>query len=1382
MSHSFHKLPPSAALRRFKPIEFLSQNDIAQSWVAENLNSGQTSFLKILNTESNLENGMQKEALLNSYGLQRRIRSADVIVAVNKHGSKDMVVIEYPYYPAAEWAPLSEERFWRDVPDSLIQMTLIIDYLHLIDLVHGDIKLGNFLIHTKSGKIRLSDLEFLKEPGTPLKALIVGSPEHIAPEIFQDLPATTVSDNFAFGMLLRQCLKRGNKHENAEQVGRLSELLTIEESYQRPEIILDALRDIGIIDDGSFDRLNRRLFHQQVVSIFGRYRKDIFADSAKAQEFFPVRNRTVGVPRELIEELFTLSQESKMAAFKAGRELISDSPLVRRSDYWQIMLDNPALTAFYRNYFSNDVGTIMRRIEVDPVNSLNQAMAVAEEYEKGGKIIKALTLLQFARSLSSGHEPAVEDSRNLLLRLCRLSEKCKRTEDVVAYGQEALNLYDGPSDDYYSLALTIITHTLITGDVDRVRQLIDGLLATCEESNPFYPEFMRFRAWVHGIRAEYDQAFEILTNLISKHEPSGPPSLLVKLYNNLGVMYWRKGDLNSAEDNYQKAISIGRRDNIIAELISPEANLSNSYYESANYTEALKLCKEALKLADHLNDNSKSYSTNLVMAACYSRLDDYAKAKYYINEHRADSSNNLTHIGLCFTTEGMINLNAGILSDAAQLIFKGLSLVDYDGFTRSHGKFSFLMSQIMFYTGAIDNALMHSGKAIEIFQHLNDKAAADEAKMVEAVIRLYHFDEGDCVALGNKITEAYRQRNIYYAFWGLFLATLKLGEDIYRYVDDDMVKLIETFADSQVAVFKATFLLHRLLLQELPPTQLINDLKEIYRIMDSAGKYYMACKVCERISEYYAENRQLRLAVKYLDQGIKIAERLSNRFLIDDLTSRRDALSDNNLIWEERIDILYKISEVLTDVTDYGNALMKILAFAVNEAGAERGALLLRSGDSDSLQVKAYINCDNQSLTDISQLSRSIPELAALHGNPLIIGNALQDDRTMHFKSVVLHNIQSVLCVPISYNKNILGVLYLDHYTIPALFSKSDISFVIALTNFIGLLITLAQKYNVIQITNDQLLSDLKTAGANQPFITKDRSLLNRFTQLPDIACTNASVLITGESGTGKEILCHMLHAMSQRADKPLIKLNCASIPPTLFEAELFGIEKGVATGVNRRIGKFAAADTGTLFLDEVGDMPLSMQAKVLRAIEYQKFEMVGSHRTITTDIRFIYATNKDLPSLIGQGTFREDLYYRINTITIELPPLRERRDDIFTLINHFAGVFMPKGKSINISQEALKAFLEYPWPGNVRELKNVIERLCILRGAQPIRVSDLPREFTETPKMIVDTDEMAERIERDSIIKMLERFRGNQSKATRAMNMPLSTFRRKVKKYGIKK
>jgi len=248
-----------------------------------------------------------------------------------------------------------------------------------------------------------------------------------------------------------------------------------------------------------------------------------------------------------------------------------------------------------------------------------------------------------------------------------------------------------------------------------------------------------------------------------------------------------------------------------------------------------------------------------------------------------------------------------------------------------------------------------------------------------------------------------------------------------------------------------------------------------------------------------------------------------------------------------------------------------------------------------------------------------------------------------------------------------------------------------------------------------------------------------------------------------------------------MIKVNCAAIAGTLIESELFGVGKNVATGVDEREGKFEAADGGTLFLDEIGDMPLEIQAKVLHVLEYQRFEKVGSNRTIVTDARFIYATNKDLKSLVKEGKFREDLFYRINTILINIPPLRDRKDDIPSLLKHFLSAFTPeKAKRPIFSSSAMEALIVYPWPGNVRELRNIAERYSISHRGRHVDLIDLPIEFQANRGKNSSDKSAAENIEKARIRQLLEAHNWNRSKVARIQEMPLTTLRRKIQKYRI--
>jgi two-component system nitrogen regulation response regulator NtrX len=303
-------------------------------------------------------------------------------------------------------------------------------------------------------------------------------------------------------------------------------------------------------------------------------------------------------------------------------------------------------------------------------------------------------------------------------------------------------------------------------------------------------------------------------------------------------------------------------------------------------------------------------------------------------------------------------------------------------------------------------------------------------------------------------------------------------------------------------------------------------------------------------------------------------------------------------------------------------------------------------------------------------------------------------------------------------------------------------------------------------------------------------SILEIMETIKRVAPTGARVLITGENGTGKELVARKLHALSKRSAEPFIEVNCAAIPEELIESELFGHEKGSFTGaVSKRIGKFELADGGTLFLDEVGDMSQSAQAKVLRVLQESVFERVGGGETKKVDVRVIAASNKKLLEEAGKGMFREDLYYRLNVVPIEMPPLRDRKSDIKILTGYFLEQVADElGTAVKkIDRGALELLIGYSWPGNVRELRNLIERLCILVPAETIRGADLPplelardEDMHGDPFNMQTYQDFREFTEREFLIKKLKQNDGNVSRTARQIGMQRSNLYKKIEKYSI--
>lgn len=311
--------------------------------------------------------------------------------------------------------------------------------------------------------------------------------------------------------------------------------------------------------------------------------------------------------------------------------------------------------------------------------------------------------------------------------------------------------------------------------------------------------------------------------------------------------------------------------------------------------------------------------------------------------------------------------------------------------------------------------------------------------------------------------------------------------------------------------------------------------------------------------------------------------------------------------------------------------------------------------------------------------------------------------------------------------------------------------------------------------------------------VTQSKAILSILEQLKMVALSDSTVLLIGETGVGKELFAKYLHAQSARRFKPIVKVGATTLPSELIESELFGHEKGAFTGAHaEKKGLFETANGGTLFLDDIDDLPIEAQAKLLRALESREIQRVGSTKCLPIDVRFVAASKVSLKDLMNRGRFRADLFYRLNVVPIAIPPLRERREDIPGIVDHYVKALAPD-LNITVSREALKALVEYDWPGNIRELKNTVDRLIIFAHDE-ITLNDLPTELKGSDPVEalmhsclrcfeagqMDFTQITECLEVNLLRKAIEHYNGNKSQAAQFLNMKLSTFRDKLAKYGL--
>ena len=344
----------------------------------------------------------------------------------------------------------------------------------------------------------------------------------------------------------------------------------------------------------------------------------------------------------------------------------------------------------------------------------------------------------------------------------------------------------------------------------------------------------------------------------------------------------------------------------------------------------------------------------------------------------------------------------------------------------------------------------------------------------------------------------------------------------------------------------------------------------------------------------------------------------------------------------------------------------------------------------------------------------------------------------------------------------------------------------------IRLIIKNALERRSLRQENQELKKELEKRYSFGSLIGKSKPMQEVYDLIQKVAGSKVNVLITGESGTGKELVAKAIHYNSERKDKPFLPINCGAIPENLLESELFGHEKGSFTGaVHQKAGLFEVANGGTVFLDEIGELPPMMQVKLLRVLQEREFRRVGGTRDIHVDVRLVAATNKDLEEEVSQGGFREDLFYRLNVIRLALPPLRDRREDIPLLVEHLFRKQSGKEK-VTVTEGAMRRFLDYNWPGNIREMENVIERCIVLGKSDSIDEAALPlsmqirpaacarHQMDVLPETGLDLDEYLGNIEKDILLKALERTGGVRKKAAELLGITFRSIRYRLSKFGI--
>jgi transcriptional regulator with GAF, ATPase, and Fis domain len=530
--------------------------------------------------------------------------------------------------------------------------------------------------------------------------------------------------------------------------------------------------------------------------------------------------------------------------------------------------------------------------------------------------------------------------------------------------------------------------------------------------------------------------------------------------------------------------------------------------------------------------------------------------------------------------------------------------------------------------------------------------------------------------------------------------------------------------------------------------------------------------VLDRSHELYVNGKRVRKAD--LGWGDRILLGRYELTLMEGEPARDPAADQPDTI--DALKQLVDFSQQLMTDTSPQALFRKLLRAVVILTGAEKGFVILMQDGQRNLAASHNVDEDASA---VARISDSIVERVVQSRKPLIVSDAMRDVQFARAKSVVDLRLSSVMCVPMLYRDDLLGCLYLGNDNVTDLFTRRDLDLLHVFASQASLLVHTALMLNELKTTNRNLRQQLRKSAQGEMIGSSD-PIQAVFKVLRRVAPTDISVLVLGETGTGKELVALELHRLSPRTRKPFVSINCGAIPENLLESELFGHKKGAFTGaVTDKMGKFEAAEGGTLFLDEISEMPMNLQVKLLRVLQERKIERVGELKPRPIDIRVIAATNRDIEAEIRAGRFREDLFYRLNEVTVGLPPLRDRGDDILLLARFFLNKYAEQygSRARGFTNDCIKAMKGYYWPGNVRQLESRVKRAVIMSDRALLNGADLGLSAGDR-RNIKPLAEAEEEFKMGYVREVLEVNNWNKAQTARDLGVDPRTIFRYIEKF----
>ncbi|HYM59338.1 MAG TPA: sigma 54-interacting transcriptional regulator [Thermoanaerobaculia bacterium] len=930
-------------------------------------------------------------------------------------------------------------------------------------------------------------------------------------------------------------------------------------------------------------------------------------------------------------------------------------------------------------------------------------------------------------------------------------------------------------------------------------------------------EILNRIAWLHKEKDDFDGARASAERALKMLDGSKPNIIFGYIKNMLGIIEFSLGDWQKSKEMLLEAIAVGEM--VGSEQLCKVAstNLGNTLWKLGDCETALRYYKRNLELSEaegDLWDLVTAY--NNVGVVEFGRGNFRAAAEYFEKSVRIDEKiGALEYEALALENLGEALEMVGDWPAALQYFNRCLNMQGFDETRASRSSVYIPLARITNKKGDIAKALEYVQKALAAAERARDEDLIAEASFVLAQIEDERENYADA--------ERFLARAI-----GIFdenrtLHGLAKGHTLAAGIAFRQQKVDDAIHHAQRSEEYATRLADRF-------TQAKNDWiwgkilffkgdrEAASARLDAARQTFEELDTPYELARLLFDTGLLREDSDEATQTIRSAIRIFEHLdATNDLERARGALfrikpagkaPDSNVVG------LYEIVKIINSTLNLEEVLSRVLDLAIRRLRAERGMILLLDPITNALRTRVVRNIKEGPDGASKRSPQSIIKEVMQSGQSVRSADARADERFTESESVIAENILSILCVPLIIKDRIAGAIYVDHRQARHLFSQRDLSFLEAFADQSAIAIENARLYEELEdartrlsLENESLRKEVLVEKHLDSVVGQSEAVAKIQFAIRKASAGHSTVLLRGESGTGKGLVARIIHNVSPRRQGPFIKFNCAALPESLAESELFGHEKGAFTGADRRkLGRFELANGGTIFLDEIGKVSLAMQAKLLRVVEDKEFERVGGTQTIKTDVKIIAATNLEIEKAIEEGSFREDLFYRLNIIPLRMPALRERKDDIPVLAEHFIrkichdlGLEMKR-----LAPGVLDLFTRYDWPGNIRELESTIHRAIVMSNGETITRNDFYGLFADLPSAPHDEnppampptllnpmvgrmeitsevyDEVMSSVDRQLIERALEASNGRIREAARRLGLARNTLKAKIQKYKV--